>query len=102
VALYPLGLWAVRRNIAIEPGRYAAQFAGPLFAALLCAGAALGVRLAAESLAVPVRIALAILAGAAAYGLGLRLLVPDLLRRTFALAIDAIPGLRVKAPAPRA
>ena len=102
VALYPLGLWAVRRNIAIEPGRYAAQFAGPLFAALLCAGAALGVRLAAESLAVPVRIALAILAGAAAYGLGLRMLVPDLLRRTFALAIDAIPGLRVKAPAPRA
>jgi len=102
IALYPLGFWAVRRLIGIEAGRYAAQFAGPLLAALLCAAAALGVRLAGESLAVPLRIALSVLAGAAAYAIGLRLVAPDLLRRSFALAGDALPGRRVKAGAPGA
>jgi len=96
VALYPLGFWAVRRTIGVEPGRYAAQFAGPLLAAALCVAAALGARLAAESLAVPLRIALAMAAGAAAYGIGLRLVAPGLLRRVFDLAGDALPS-RLKA-----
>ena len=99
LALYPVGFWLVRRLIGIEAGPYAAQFAGPLAAALLCAGAALGVRFAAESLAVPVRIALAIGAGAAAYGLGLRLAAPALVRRCMDLVGDALPGrLRARAP----
>jgi PST family polysaccharide transporter len=98
IVLYPLGFWAVRHLIGIEAGRYAAQFAGPLAAALLCVAAALGVRIAAESLAVPLRIVLAVGAGAAAYGIGLRLLAPDLLRRVWGLAGDALPGrLRARA-----
>jgi PST family polysaccharide transporter len=97
IALYPLGFWAVRRLIGIEAGRYAAQFAGPLAASLLCVAAALGVRFAGESLAVPLRIALATLAGAAAYGIGLRLLAPELLRRVWGLAGDALPGLKARA-----
>jgi PST family polysaccharide transporter len=98
VALYPLGFWAVRRLIGIEAGRYAAQFAGPLAAALLCVAAALGARSAAASLPVAARILLAVLAGAAAYGIGLRLAAPDLLRRVFTLAGDALPGrLRARA-----
>jgi len=101
VALYPLGLWAVRRSIGIELGAYAAQFAGPVFAALLCAAAALGVRLAGESLPVALRIALSVGAGAAAYGIGLRITAPELLRRALALVVTAIPGRGVKASAPR-
>jgi PST family polysaccharide transporter len=98
IALYPLGLWAVRRLIGIEPAHYAARFAGPLAASLLCVAAALGVRSAAESLPVLVRIVLAVLAGVVAYGVGLRLFAPDLLRRVFTLAGDALPGrLRARA-----
>jgi PST family polysaccharide transporter len=71
LALYPVGFWLVRRLIGIEAGRYAAQFAGPLAAALLCAGAALGLRLAA----------------------------PALVRRCLELVGDALPGrLRARAP----
>jgi PST family polysaccharide transporter len=92
VALYPVGFYAVRRLIGIEPLSYAAQFAGPLFAALLCMAAALGVRHLGDSLAVPVRIALATAAGAAAYVLGLQLVAPALLRRTFATLVTAVPG----------
>jgi PST family polysaccharide transporter len=102
VALYPVGFWAVWRLIGIEPGRYAAQFAGPLVSALLCAAAALGVRVAGESLAVPLRIGLSVLAGAAAYGIGLRLVAPALLRRCWALVGDALPGRRLKVGAPGA
>jgi PST family polysaccharide transporter len=97
--LYPVGFFAVRRSIGIQPGRYAAQFAGPLAAALLCAGAALGVRFAADSLAQPLRIALAMGAGAAAYGIGLRLAAPALLRRCLELVSDAWPTrLRPRTP----
>jgi PST family polysaccharide transporter len=98
IALYPLGFWAVRRLIGIEAGPYAAQFAAPLAAALLCVAAALGVRDATEALAVPLRILLAVGAGTAAYGVGLRLLAPELLRRVWGLAGDALPGrLRARA-----
>jgi PST family polysaccharide transporter len=92
VALYPVGFSAVRRSIGVEARRYAAQFAGPLLAALLCAGAALGVRLAAESLPVVLRIGLSILAGAAAYGIGLRVAAPNLSSRMLALAVAALPS----------
>jgi PST family polysaccharide transporter len=93
VVLFPVGFTAVRRSIGIEPRRNAAQFAGPRFAALLCAGAALGVRLAAESSPLVLRIGLSILAAVFAYGLGLRLAAPDLWRRMFALAFAALPSL---------
>jgi PST family polysaccharide transporter len=92
LALYPVGIWAVRRLIDIELPVYAAQFAGPLFAALMCMTAALGVRHVGDSLAVPLRIALACAAGAAAYGLGLQLAAPALLRHTFATLMSAVPG----------
>jgi PST family polysaccharide transporter len=97
--LYPVGFLLVRRLIGVQPGRYAAQFAGPLVAALLCAAAALGVRALAEPLAQPLRIALAVGAGAAAYGIGLRLAAPALMRRCFELVGDAWPArLRPRAP----
>jgi hypothetical protein len=103
LALYPVGYWAVRRLIGIELLVYAAQFAGPLFAALLCVAAALGVRQLGDSLAVPLRIALASAAGAAAYALGLRLVAPALLRRTLATLISALPGRgREAAASPKA
>jgi PST family polysaccharide transporter len=92
VALYPVGFYAVRRLIGIEPLPYAAQFAGPLFAALLCMAAALGVRHLGDSLAIPVRIALASAAGGAAYVLGLQLVAPALLRHTLATLTSAVPG----------
>jgi PST family polysaccharide transporter len=91
--LFPLGFWAMERSIGIEARPYAAQFAGPLFAALLCAAAALGVRLAAESLPVALRIALSVLAGASAYAIGLRVAAPELPRRMLALAAAALPGV---------
>jgi O-antigen/teichoic acid export membrane protein/phenylacetate-coenzyme A ligase PaaK-like adenylate-forming protein len=93
VALYPVAFSAVRRSIGVEARRYAAQFAGPLFAALLCAGAALGVRLSAESLPVAVRIGLSILAGAFAYGIALRAAAPSTWRRALELAVAALPSL---------
>jgi PST family polysaccharide transporter len=93
VALYPVGFAAVRRSIGVEARRYTAQFAAPLFAALLCAGAALGVRLAAESFPVALRIGLSILAAAAVYGIGLRVAAPNLWSRIFALAVASLPGL---------
>jgi O-antigen/teichoic acid export membrane protein/phenylacetate-coenzyme A ligase PaaK-like adenylate-forming protein len=91
IALYPLDFSAVRRAIGVEVRRYAARFAGPLLAALLCAGAALGVRLAAESLPAALRLGLSILAGAVAYGIGLRVAAPSASRRVLALAVDALP-----------
>jgi hypothetical protein len=100
VALYPLGFWAVRRLIGIEPLSYAAQFAGPLFASLLCMAAALGVRHLGDSLAVPVRIGLACAAGAAAYALGLWGVAPALLRHTPATLTSALPGRGRRAAAP--
>lgn len=93
VALYPVAFSAVRRAIGLDARRYAAQFAGPLFGALLCAGAALGVRLAAEPLPVVARIALSILAGASAYAIGLRIAVPSQSRRMLALVVAALRGL---------
>jgi PST family polysaccharide transporter len=84
VALYPLGFAALRFSIGVEGRRYLALFAGPLCAALLCAGAALGVRLAAETLPLGLRIGLSILAGASAYVVSLRLVAPELSRRALA------------------
>jgi hypothetical protein len=99
IVLFPVGFWAVRRLVGIEPGRYLAQFVGPLLAVAPCVAAALGTSVASESLAVPLRIALSIGAGATAYGIGLRLAAPALLRRIWALAGDALPGrLRARAP----
>jgi phenylacetate-CoA ligase len=93
VALYPVAFSAVRRSIGVEARRYAAHFAGPLVAALFSAGAALGVRLAAESLPVILRIGLSILAGACAYGIGLRVAAPSLSSRMLALAVAALRSL---------
>jgi PST family polysaccharide transporter len=94
VALYPLGFAALRFSIGVEGRRYLALFAGPLCAALLCAGAALGVRLAAETLPLGLRIGLSILAGASAYVVSLRLVAPELSRRALArgLALLSRPG----------
>ena len=92
LVLQPLGFYAVRRMIGVEALRYAAQFVGPLFAAGLCVGAALGVRVVGEALPAPVRIGLAVVAGAAAYGVGLRLMAPALLRRVLELAASTLPG----------
>jgi PST family polysaccharide transporter len=93
LALQPVGFWALRRSLGIETRRYAAQFAGPLFAGLVCAAVALGVRVAAEPLPIALRIGLSVLAGAGAYGIGLRLAAPELPGRMVALAVAALPGL---------
>ena len=100
LALYPVGYWAVRRLIGIELLVYAGQFTGPLFAALLCVAAALGVRHLGDSLAVPVRIGLSCAAGAAAYALGLFGVAPALFRRTLATLTGALPGRGRRAAAP--
>jgi PST family polysaccharide transporter len=97
VVTYPVAIAVVRRLVGIRLGRYAAQFAGPLLAAVLCAAAALGTRAAAAELATPLRIGLSVAAGGAAYGLALRLVAPELLRRVWALAADVLPIGRVKA-----
>jgi PST family polysaccharide transporter len=96
LAVYPLAIGVVRRLIDIRIGRYAAQFVGPLVAALLCAAAALGARMAAAELATPTRIGIAVAAGAVAYGVALRLVAPALLRRVQVLAADALPIRRIK------
>jgi PST family polysaccharide transporter len=97
LAIYPIAIAVVRRLIGIRIGRYLAQFAGPFFAAVLCAAAAFGARVAGAELATPLRIALSVAAGAAAYGLALRLVAPELLRRVWAMAADVLPIGRVKA-----
>ena len=100
LALYPLGFYAVQRVIGIEVLPYARQFAGPVFAALLCAAAALGARWLGDSLVLSVRIPLACAAGAAAYALALRLVAPALFQRALSTLWSAVPGRSAKAAAP--
>ncbi len=96
LAIYPVAIALVRHLTGIRIGRYAAQFAGPLLAASLCAAAALGTRMAGAELATPLRIGLSVGAGAAAYGLALWIVAPALLRRVWTLAADALPIRRAK------
>ena len=100
VALYPVAFLAVRQVIDIEVGPYARQFVGPLFAALLCAGAAFGVRLLCPSFPPALRIALSCGAGVLAYAAALRLVAPALFQHVLTTAWSALPGRRDRAPAP--
>jgi PST family polysaccharide transporter len=93
-ALYPLGFLAVRRLTGAEPLGYARQFVAPVAASALCVAAALGVRMAAAELAAPLRIGLAVGAGALAYAAALRLVAPELLQRAQGLVQGALPWRR--------
>lgn len=94
--LFPVGVYAVRRYIAIEPLVYVRQFVGPLAASVLCAAAAFGVRHGLADFAPSLRIAFACGAGALAYAGALRVLAPALFQRAFATFWLALPGRRAK------